>query len=225
MAPNSSPSVAANNQNTGLAGNDVALINDVSDVARIFDDGCRVVVLSRDMADEVSDAAKSFVGTGFNLKVAVKSGVASLHGADARLDKAVALRSDIEEWVELMSELTGAPEIGVRLVEMGHSMCPRFHTDQVTVRLICTYDGPASEYLAESDVDRSRLPSHAAADDDEADALILREGGAIRRAQRGDIVLVKGESWPDREPLGAVHRSPAQARDERRLVLTLDPLA
>ncbi|MET0403973.1 MAG: DUF1826 domain-containing protein [Cystobacter sp.] len=56
------------------------------------------------------------------------------------------------------------------------------------------------------------------------DSELLLPGGSVRAASTGDLVLLKGEAWPDNQGRGAVHRSPTASTDTPRLVLTLDPL-
>ena len=41
----------------------------------------------------------------------------------------------------------------------------------------------------------------------------------------GDVALLKGETWQDNEGKGLVHRSPALAAGEKRLLVTLDFIA
>jgi hypothetical protein len=38
----------------------------------------------------------------------------------------------------------------------------------------------------------------------------------------GDIALLKGDKWPEKNSLGVIHRSPALSGNEMRLLLTLD---
>lgn len=77
--------------------------------------------------------------------------------------------------------------------------------------------------LAEQDVDRSWLGHAAKGRADELSGL-MRPGAQIVRAAAGDVVLLKGDSWPGNAGRGAIHRSPAQSANEARLVLTLDAL-
>lgn len=134
-----------------------------------------------------------------------------------------ALIEDVWRCTELLGDLTGSAECGVRLAVLEQAMCPRFHVDYVGLRLVCTYVGPTTEFIATSEVDRCHL-GHAL--DKPADELtgLLRPDGSVRRAAVGDIVLLKGEGWPGNEGRGAVHRSPAASSSTPRLVLTIDAL-
>jgi hypothetical protein len=97
-------------------------------------------------------------------------------------------------------------------------MCPRFHCDNLPVRLATTYLGPASEWLPEAAVNRAGL---GAPHPDKPP--IVREPGAIRRLEAGDVALFKGSGWIGNETRGQVHRSPAGDTGQPRLLLTIDP--
>ncbi len=56
----------------------------------------------------------------------------------------------------------GARRVGLRLRVLDKAMCPRFHVDHVPVRLITTYAGVGSEWLAEGAMDRRQLGSPTA---------------------------------------------------------------
>lgn len=121
--------------------------------------------------------------------------------------------ADIRWLIGAYACLLDARSVGVRLRVLERAMCPRFHVDHVPVRLITTYAGPASEWLGEGAVDRRRLGQ------EEVNA------ADIRQLACGDVALLKGEKWQGNEGAGLVHRSPALAHGERRLILTLDWLA
>ncbi|WP_110969829.1 DUF1826 domain-containing protein [Pseudomonas huaxiensis] len=137
-------------------------------------------------------------------------GVASAYTDLAGYDGFIA---DLAWLIDAYVCLLGAKSVGVRLRALERAMCPRFHVDHVPLRLITTYAGPASEWLEESAVDRRRLAQ------DEVDS------ADIRQLTCGDVALFKGEKWLGNEGAGVVHRSPALANGERRLILTLDWLA
>ncbi len=129
------------------------------------------------------------------------------------------LVDDLHFWVEVLSELTGCERCGLRLTRLESAMCPRLHVDRVSVRLVTTFVGAATEYVDHHDVDRRWL-GHA---DDERRGL-LRPAARVQRAAEGDVLLLKGEGWPDNVGRGAVHRSPRADPHTPRLLLTLDPL-
>lgn len=120
------------------------------------------------------------------------------------------LSADAAFLAGLLHDLTGCPRLGLRLVGLSRAMCPRFHTDRVGLRLLCTYRGPGTQWLDDQRYDRRRLPAQpAGANWCEADAF--------------DIVLLKGAAWPGNEHLGAIHRSPDPGGAPRAL-LSIDAI-
>lgn len=116
--------------------------------------------------------------------------------------------SDLAWLVEAFACLTGARRVGLRLRALERAMCPRFHVDQVPLRLVTSYAGCASEWLEEGALPRDRLGE--------------AEPTCVQRLEVGDVGLFKGEKWIGNEGAGIVHRSPCPAPGSRRLLLTLD---
>ncbi|ETK21119.1 hypothetical protein H097_01127 [Pseudomonas sp. FH4] len=122
--------------------------------------------------------------------------------------------ADVAWLVSAFACLLGAKRIGVRLRLLDKAMCPRFHVDHVPVRLITTYAGIGSQWLREGVMDRRQLSQ---ADSEPSER--------IEQIHCGEVALLKGEKWRGNEGYGLIHRSPALAANERRLILTLDWLA
>lgn len=131
---------------------------------------------------------------------------ADLHGYEGFV-------ADVAWLVAAYTCLLGARRIGLRLRVLDGAMCPRFHVDNVPVRLLTTYAGSGSQWLEEGAIDRSRLQLDQPAVDN------------IRQLAAGDVALLKGEKWIGNEGAGLIHRSPLTAPGERRLLLSLDWLA
>ncbi|SMF93532.1 Protein of unknown function [Methylomagnum ishizawai] len=143
--------------------------------------------------------------------------VHALPGAEAWL-------ADVEYLVELFRDLFGPEGLGLRLRTLEKAMCPRFHVDNVPVRLICTYGGLGTEWLPDATVDRTRLGRGACGQPDEVSGLVL-DPGMARAVPAYAIGLLKGCRWEGNEERGIVHRSPTPTPQQpRRLLLTLDPL-
>lgn len=125
--------------------------------------------------------------------------------------------ADVGYIASMFACLVDARSVGVRLRTLDKAMCPRWHVDKVPVRLVASYAGLGSEWLEEQHSPRQQLgspgvdpyPSH----------------DAIYTLACGDVALMKGERWHGNEGRGLVHRSPALAAGQRRLILTLDWLA
>jgi hypothetical protein len=200
-------------------------VDAIADLVDILHPETNIAVLHRRTPAEIENIATSLLAQR-HLAIAVRT--TGEEHARTRLGELLgegceALIEDVWRCAELLGDLTGSTELGVRLAVLGEAMCPRFHVDYVGLRLVCTYLGPTTEFLAASDVDRHHL-GHAP--DKPADELtgLLRPGGSVRRAANGDIVLLKGEGWPGNEGRGAVHRSPEASPSTPRLVLTIDAL-
>lgn len=132
----------------------------------------------------------------------------------SKIDEALTtLRTGLELPVEMLQELLGCASCGVRIKVLEGPMCPRFHVDQVACRLLITYAGPGTEWIANSDCDAQALKA--------GDANPVRPGGEIQQAEAGAWLLLKGGKWSDGFK-GVVHRSPSTS--ERRLLVSIDPI-
>ncbi|MBB3139959.1 DUF1826 domain-containing protein [Halomonas organivorans] len=128
------------------------------------------------------------------------------------------LVEDIATLAEAMAFLFDTDSVGLRLRVLDAPMCPRFHCDNLPVRLVTTYLGPGSEWLPETAVNRDGL---GAPRPDKPP--IVTEDGAIRRLEAGDVALLKGSGWVGNETRGLVHRSPALEAGQPRLLMSIDP--
>ena len=129
---------------------------------------------------------------------------------------------DVGRLAVMFSDLFDLKRVGLRLRTMDHPMCPRFHVDSVTCRLVCTYGGVGTEWLESAYVDRSKLGKRSAEFTDEQSGLIL-DPDALYIMPAYAVGLLKGSAWEGNEQYGAVHRSPQVNQAlPRRLLLTLD---
>ena len=60
---------------------------------------------------------------------------------------------DVAELIDMFCYLFGLDEVGLRLRVLHQSMCPKFHVDHVPCRLVTTYWGVATEWLAHESLD------------------------------------------------------------------------
>ncbi|ROL67519.1 DUF1826 domain-containing protein [Pseudomonas vranovensis] len=139
--------------------------------------------------------------------------LSGLLGGYADLEGHVAFVTDVAWLVAAYACLLDARRVGLRLQALANAMCPRFHVDHVPLRLLSTYAGPGSEWLEEGAIDRTQL------------AREQPHSNAIRQLAEGEVALLKGEKWLGNQGGGLVHRSPALANGERRLILSLDWMA
>ncbi|WP_444931082.1 DUF1826 domain-containing protein [Microbulbifer sp. SSSA002] len=123
------------------------------------------------------------------------------------------LRADIQLLADMFSFLFELSGIGIRLTTLSGAMCPKFHVDRVPCRLITTYLGAGTEWLAPGSIDPDNL-----------DLKTQQEFPAtsINRLAYGSVALLKGELWEGNEGGGLIHRSPSVESGQLRLLLTFD---
>ena len=132
------------------------------------------------------------------------------------------LAEDITSILNSFSRAFGRRHLHGQLVVLENDKCRKFHTDNVTVRLLCTYAGPGTEWVKNEDVVRENL-ARADVDPETANRSVLRAPDVVNRCMAGDLLLLKGEAYDGNWGFGAVHRSPPIAeRSLRRLLFTLD---
>ncbi len=108
------------------------------------------------------------------------------------------LAADIEALVLRHAALTGEDRLKVRLEVIETDACRRFHADYVSLRLLCTYVGPGTQWCCADRPD------------------------AICEVPTGAVGVFKGRLLLD--PPTILHRSPPiVATGRRRLVLVIDP--
>jgi len=210
------------------AAEDEHVCHDAAGLAGFFDDLTTVALWTRDVPPLVA-IGERLAATNFQSEFALEVGTAWSRTLRVELSAAEALCGadvtrlvdDVAMLVELFEDLVGARHVGLRLRTLDHSMCPRFHIDRVPLRLLCTYAGPGTEWLTETDVDRRLL--RALVDEDRCDPA-MRKGAVVRRAAAGQVALLKGDAWQNRQGRGAVHRSPAAQSGAARLLLSLEAL-
>lgn len=134
-----------------------------------------------------------------------------------------ALATDLAALAELFITVTDATHIGLRVEITDTRTCPRFHVDNVALRMLCTYRGPATEWVDSANVDR-RLLGLGAKGLTDASSGLLRSPEVVRTMQRYDVALMKGERWPQNTGYGAVHRSPAVPAGTLRVLVSFDSL-
>ncbi|WP_438764943.1 DUF1826 domain-containing protein [Kushneria sp. TE3] len=144
---------------------------------------------------------------------------AALRGQLPAPDHAGALIDDVMMLARLMALLLAADSLRIKLRLLEETMCPRFHCDNVTVRLVTSWQGPGSEWLPEHALDRRGL---GAPSPDKPETVV--DASAIEQLGTGDVALIKGSGWRGDGRGGLVHRSPALAPGARRLMMSIDPL-
>ena len=119
--------------------------------------------------------------------------------------------ADMTRLSEAFFDLAGGRPVTARLEILDGTGCPRFHVDHSYLRLVCTYRGPGTEWLEDTQVDRR-----------------AQAGGAPRFGQPSRmptfaVGLMTGSRFPGHTEAGLVHRSPAPGpADPARVLFCLD---
>ncbi|MCM0020881.1 MAG: DUF1826 domain-containing protein [Tagaea sp.] len=127
------------------------------------------------------------------------------------------LAADMASLAREFAAASAACAVRARFERIEGPACKLFHVDFVACRLITTYSGAGTEYLADEDVDRARLGQGA-------NRGVKKPGAAVRHLDAFEIGLFKGEAWPGNRGKGIVHRSPPASRARPRLIFVLDAL-
>jgi hypothetical protein len=191
----------------------------------IYQEDCNIVAWKRDLAPEIQAIVNDFMfsNRGFQVSMALnpQDAFAPIHQALGGSELTAPLSEDIAELVDMFCCLFDLGKVGLRLTVLDRAMCPRFHVDKVSSRLVTTYQGSTTEWLPHNVVDRSKLGHGSDGKPDEQSGLFPKLGD-IQQLTVGDVALLKGEGWEGNEGAGLVHRSPSLSAGERRLLLTLD---
>lgn len=137
------------------------------------------------------------------------------------------LQGELSRWTALFCALVGRGRCKVTLASVWTDSCRKFHADFVALRMLCTFAGPATEFVDDAHVrrdvelDTSRSIEAIAL----ANAQMVVAPSSVRQASVGDLLFLKGELWPGNRGRGAMHRSPPIERSsDKRLLLVLDVL-
>ncbi len=110
--------------------------------------------------------------------------------------------SDIGALAMMFCKVMKTDCVRLRLEASDGATCPKFHTDNMTARLLCTFAGKGTEYVP---------ASHE------------MDPGRIRSMRTCAVGLFRGTRWPSDERCGLLHRSPApQDGAGPRLLLVID---
>jgi hypothetical protein len=129
------------------------------------------------------------------------------------------VRRDLERLVAVVARLGAARALRLTFGSVAHDKCRKFHCDMLRYRLVTTYAGPGTEWVADEDVDRDAL-ARLIPCAETSNRLVVRDPGSINRAHAGDVILMKGARRAG--GAGAVHRSPPiESTGQRRLFLAV----
>jgi hypothetical protein len=199
---------------------------DAAVLTQIYQDQINIAIWQRQLESELVDAVTDLLAhipheRHWKAVLGPGSTVAWLNQHLPQFCGKTLLLQDIAVLVDMFSCLFDLREVGLRLAALDSAMCPRFHTDRTLCRLVTTYGGPGTEWLAHNQVDRTRLGSGNAGLQD-AESGVFRRVEDIQQLSAGEVGLLKGEVWAGNGGAGLVHRSPTIMQAQKRLLLTLD---
>lgn len=136
---------------------------------------------------------------------------------------------DLTALVKDYGKLTGRQMAKVSVTLTRETTCSRLHIDHCGLRAMCTYHGLGTEWLGDELLNR-------------VIAMSLRNGGnwlsdfmktlvspsSMMQAAEGDVVFLKGNTWPGNQGKAIVHRSPDMTHasihgvDPWRMVVKID---
>lgn len=208
---------------TGLLPVHAAQDDDISVLPRIFEDAINIAIMQRHLPADIRSSAAAQCQAQrpwqFSWLGPADDALADeLYRRAPQPKAAKALVDDVLSIAQAVAYLFDAESVGVRLRVLNKAMCPRFHCDNLAVRLVTTYVGPGSQWLPEEAINRQGL---GAPNPDRPD--IVLDSTAIQTLQAGDIALIKGSGWEGSEHNALVHRSPTLLEGDMRLLLTIDP--
>ena len=201
-------------------GSKAVIRQDPEALAEIYNDNTNIVVWQRQFSEQFENTVSEFVASRAAPYI---SSILSPSEAPALLRKKMggALADDVAELVDMFCCLFELQQAGLRMTVLRDTMCPKFHVDHVPCRLVTTYTGIATEWLPHHLVNRDKLGINSEGKADRESGLYQHESD-IQRMASGEVALLKGEGWLGNQNAGLVHRSPAIAAGNSRLLLTLD---
>lgn len=194
-------------------------------LADIYQDDVNLAIWQRDNIDSLSLFVAGQLAKGETLnvteEVSATDPLEALKENTALQSWGEALTKDIAQMIEMFGYLFEVENVGLRIRTLDKAMCPRFHIDRVPCRFITTYAGQATQWLEDSQVNRSKLGHGSNGLPDDKSGL-LSSPDNIQQMGPGDIALLKGSAWAGNEDGAIVHRSPMIQPGEKRLLMTLD---
>jgi hypothetical protein len=125
----------------------------------------------------------------------------------------------LEELIDVLAGYaTLVPEkrVTIAFCKTREQSCPVFHIDRLSVRLLCTFKGPGTEWLDDAQVQRRCLGRGD-------NRKIAGPEAIVYSTQPFQVCLLKGEHGSTQKDCGVVHRSPRVPSDsEGRWYLRVD---
>lgn len=179
------------------------LVSSASDVlARLTSDDSDIVVLAEERPEEFEFDIRPVVQSLPNFEKRTSLSLDQSHDvvSSALVEMGLEseqLESQMQRHIELFAKLFEQEKMEVRIELTDRQSCPKFHCDNVFVRMLVTYCGPTTEFI-----DR-------------------REPEIIFRAPLSSVVFLKGHKHPTYQDR-ILHRSPEFTNGVKRLTMILN---
>ena len=196
----------------------------------IYQQHVNIAIWQNQLSDNLSYSAQSLLNNIGHIKVVLTvtpdNVIEKLINHNQAFAKEPQLCQHLATIVDMFCTLFDLKRAGFRLSGLDKAMCPKFHVDFVPCRLVTTLHGPATQWLPNDKLDRSKLGTGSGGLPDETSG-IMQNLTDIKQLNTGDVALLKGEGWlidenTNNHGAGLVHRSPHIDNQSPRLVLTLD---
>jgi hypothetical protein len=126
------------------------------------------------------------------------------------------LRADLQRLANIFFSVSLSSDTRFRLFTTIDDDCRRFHVDYQHLRMICTYQGPGTEWLTDDQANRAAYAAGAPNED------IIRFG-APSRFETSWVGFMKDDGFPGNRGGGFMHRSPSLAGSQDvRVVFCLE---
>lgn len=194
-------------------------------LTEIYQDDVNIAVWQRELSNKITQCSQQLLAQIPHLKavmaVTPSNAYESLVEHLGEFEGNHEVCQEISLLVDLFCTLFELERAGLRLTALDRAMCPKFHVDKVPCRLVTTFTGITTQWVANSVVERAKLGAGSNGLPDETSG-VIPDVSHINQLSVGDVALLKGEGWFENEGGGLVHRSPKPENGDQRLLLTLD---
>ena len=133
-------------------------VDELVDLVGIFDANVQISAFPRRLDDSLKEYLSQLNGEGELQLIETVSRTDELELE--RLPEGPgksALIEDLSLLRDIVCDLVDCDAVGLRVARVSQAMCPGWHIDRVGIRMVCTYQGPGTQWLEDQSVDRSLL--------------------------------------------------------------------
>ena len=204
-------------------------------LSEIFSKTTSVAIWERDFNLQISKYFdRTFASMGLGIKgvfplVSLKDELSKMLPEEEGKKTAV---DDIYLLSDMLTCLFDCDTVGLRLAPLKSAMCPSFHIDNIPVRLVNTYLGTGTDWLPLESLQKEvlqkealhKFPNGKEAKLSKTNFGMYYDKDHVQQMNTFDVGLLKGKAWQQQEQMAAVHRSCQLQKNEKRVLLTLDPM-